>query len=137
MICCGLDVKHWDYVKESLESAFKLDGGRISIDDVKRLIDNKQMQLWGLHDGILRAAMVTEIINYPQMRVVRIVAVGGKDMDLWLDELINTIDAWGRENGAQAMEFVGRAGWEKVLSKKGWITPQIVMTRPIREKAND
>ena len=131
MICVGLDLKFWDDVKESIQSALKLDAGRMTLDDIKEALDERKMQLWGLHDGILRAVMVTEIINYPQMRVVRIIAVGGRDMDMWLDKLIETIEQWGAEQGAQAMEFVGRLGWQKVLSQKGWINPQIMMTRMI------
>jgi hypothetical protein len=131
LVCVGLDLKYWDDVKESLESALKLDAGRMTLTDIKDAVEDQQMQLWGLHDGILRAVMVTELINYPQMRVVRIVAVGGRDMDMWLDTLIKTIEQWGAENGAHAMEFVGRMGWQKALSKKGWINPQIMMTRMI------
>lgn len=131
LVCCGLDLKYWDDIKESLQEAFTSDCGRLSMQDVKDAVKAQEMQLWGLHDGILRAVMVTQIINYPQLRAVRIIAVAGKDMELWLDTLIETVGAWGAENGAHVVEFVGRRGWEKVLTPKGFGHTQVFMTKTI------
>jgi hypothetical protein len=131
LVCVGLDLSLWDEVKDSVLTALIEDGGRMTLTDIKDALDAQDMQLWGLHDGILRAVMVTEIVNYPQMRVIRIVTVSGRDMELWLDKLIETVEAWGGEQGAHAMEFVGRLGWKKVLANKGWVEPKIMMTRYI------
>ena len=129
--CAGLDLKYWDYVKDELETAFAGNYGRISIQDVKEAIEAQEMQLWGLYDNVLRAVMVTEIINYRQLRAVRIIAVAGSEMELWLDTLIDTVSRWGAEQGAHAVEFIGREGWKKVLSNKGFGHTQVFMTRPI------
>jgi hypothetical protein len=75
--------------------------------------------------------MVTKISVYPQLKAVRIIAVAGNDMELWLDTLIDTVSQWGAEKGAHVVEFVGRKGWERVLSKKGFGDTQVFMTRPI------
>lgn len=131
MICCGLDLKYWDDVKYSLQEAFENDYGRMSINDIKDAIECHKMQMWGIHDGILRAVMITEIIDYPQLRSLRVVAVAGKEMDTWLDVLLVTIEQYGAENSAHILEFTGRKGWEKVLTKHGWGNTQIVMSRTI------
>jgi hypothetical protein len=131
LVCCGLDLEFWDDVKDALQEAFDSDYGRISLDDVKDALEAQEMQLWGLHDGVLRAVMVTKISVYPQLKAVRIIAVAGNDMELWLDTLIDTVSQWGAEKGAHVVEFVGRKGWERVLSKKGFGDTQVFMTRPI------
>jgi hypothetical protein len=129
LICVGLDLALWPEVKYSVLEALKLDGGRLSLDDIKDALEAQQMQLWGLHDGILRAVVITEVINYPQMRCIRFVTASGRDLEMWLDVLIDTVSQWGAEQGAHAMEFVGRKGWEKVLSKRGFGSTQIMMTK--------
>jgi hypothetical protein len=131
LVCVGLDLKFWDEIKTSLQEAFNRDLGRISIQDVKDAVEAQEMQLWGLHDGVLRAVMVTKIVNYPQLRAVRIIAVAGRDMDMWLDKLIETVGQWGAEQGAHVVEFVGRKGWEKVLTSKGFGHTQVFMTKTI------
>lgn len=131
MHCVGLDLKYWDNVKESIATALKLDGGRISINDIKDAVEDKEMQLWALHDGELKAVMVTEIVDYKQLRAIRIVTVSGHSMDSWLDVLIDTVSRWGAEKGAHVIEFVGRKGWEKTLTKKGFGDTQVFMTKQI------
>lgn len=131
MICVGLDLKYWNQVKDNIQEALSQDGGRLSIDDMHEFIKTNAMQLWAIHDGNIHAVMTTEIINYKQMRAVRIITVTGKDLEEWLDLLIETISAWGAENGATAIEFVGRKGWERVLSKRGFGNTQVFMTKTI------
>lgn len=132
MICCGLNLEYWDYVKDDIERALKADFGRMTIEDLRSSIENKTAQLWAIHDGAIHAVMTTEIINYPQLNAVRIMTVTGKDSEQWLDLLIDTISRWGAENGADVVEFVGRKGWEKVLTKRGFGETQIFMTKPIK-----
>jgi hypothetical protein len=131
MICVGLDLKYWDDVKDEIQLALDGNGGMVYADDLLIKIKNKKVQLWGLHDGVLRAVMTTEVIEYLHYKSVRIITVTGKDLDAWLDVLIDTIAQWGKEQGAECMEFVGRKGWEKILSKKGFANTQIFMTKAI------
>lgn len=131
MICCGLNLEYWDYVKGDIELALKSDAGRMTANDLKDKIEEKSAQLWAIHDGKIHAVMTTEIINYPQLRAVRIITVTGKDSEQWLDLLIDTISRWGAENGAHVIEFVGRKGWQKSLTKKGFGETQVFMTKVI------
>ncbi len=132
MICCGLDLEYWDNVKDDIAEALAGDSGRLTVDDLYRMIKNKDAQLWAIHDGNIHAVMTTEIIKYPQLTAVRIITVTGNDSERWLDLLIDTISMWGAENGATVVEFVGRKGWERVLTKRGFGETQIFMTRPIK-----
>ena len=131
MVCVGLELQYWPQVKDDIEQALKGDSGRLTIDDVYEFILDKKMQLWAIHDGEIHAVMTTEIVDYSQLRAVRIITVTGKDSEQWLDLLIETVSAWGAENGAHVVEFVGRKGWEKVLTKRGFGDTQVFMTRKI------
>ena len=131
MICVGLDLAHWDNVKEAIEHSLAGNGGRNTSADMLEAIKTNKVQLWAIHDGAIHAVMTTEIIQYQQFSAVRIITVTGSDSEQWLDLLIETIGAWGKENGASAIEFVGRIGWEKVLTKRGFGGKQIFMTKQI------
>jgi hypothetical protein len=129
MVCCGLDMKFWPDVEEVIKEAINPNPTRLSIDDIKNAVEAQEMQLWGIHDGILRAVMITEMVDYPKCRAIRIHSLAGKEMDKWLDVLIKTLEEWGKENGASLMEFTGRKGWERVLPKHGWVEPYTTMTK--------
>jgi hypothetical protein len=131
LVCVGLNIKLWPQVKESIAEALLGDCGRITVEDIKDAVEARKMQLWAIHDGQIRAVIVTELLNYPQLRILRVVTVSGTGMDKWLDLLEDTLTSWGREHGAQAIEFSGRKGWERVLSKRGFSFPQIQMVKTI------
>lgn len=131
MHCVGLDLAYWPYVKDDIDLALQGDSGRMSVDDLKQMIESKDAQLWAIHDGDIHAVMTTQIINYPQLKAVRIITVTGKHSENWLDLLIDTVSRWGAENGAHVVEFVGRQGWKKLLTNKGFGDTQIFMTKVI------
>ena len=128
MKCVGLDLTFWALIKNDLAKAIDY---RSTIDDVHQFILDGKVQLWALHDGEISAVMTTEIVCYSQIKAIRVLAVSGENMDLWLDCLIDTLSEWGKEKGAELIEFYGRKGWEKVLTTKGFGETQIFMTRRI------
>lgn len=130
MICCALDMKFWPEVEPLIQEAL-LGDDRLTTAQIKDLIEEKKMQLWGIHDGVLRAVMVTEMVDYLNLRAVRIVTVTGMESEQWLDVLIKTLEEWGGEHGAHILEFTGRKGWERVLTKYGWGEPRLSMTKAI------
>lgn len=134
MICVGLDLKYWPYVVDDIQKALIGSYDGITADDLYQSILLNKVQLWALHNGNLSAVMTTEIINYKYKKSVRIITVTGKDSENWLDVLIDTISRWGAENGASSIEFIGRRGWEKLLTKRGFENIQIAMERPIKRR---
>ena len=102
----------WPQVKAQLEKA--LDGSYSSY-DILEYIKQNRMQLWiSWNDGI-EASFVTEVCDYPQMRVMRWVLAGGSNMESWLDLVTSKVEDWAKKNNCQRLEIVGRKGWTKVL----------------------
>ncbi len=67
--------------------------------------------LWiAVKDKDILAAMVTQITN----DVCTIVALGGRDRDLWLDH-IGKVEEYARANGCARMRIIGRKGWARLL----------------------
>ena len=81
----------------------------------------RNMQLWvvGANQQDIKGVVVTQIIDYPEIRACRYVLAAGWDSHEWLkfDEVISV---WAKERGAEMMEAVGRPGWLKAVKKLGW-----------------
>ena len=102
----------WSQVKPQIEKA--LDGSYSSY-DILEYIKQNRMQLWiSWNDGI-EASFVTEVCDYPQLRVMRWVLAGGSNMESWLDLVTSKVEDWAKRNNCQRLEIVGRKGRTKVL----------------------
>jgi hypothetical protein len=126
MICAGLDLDNWEAATPFLQKAIDLNRGEFDIDDIYQAIKAKDMQLWGIHDGELKAVMVTEIIIYPKLKRLRVVLNGGILIDTWLDVVMETLDRFKEAHGCKDVEILGRRGWVKKLAKYGYREYQTV-----------
>lgn len=88
--------------------------------DVPMLVLSGRVQLWVANDkhGFFCAAL-TEIMQYPQASVCRIIWLGGARLADCLF-MAKALERWAINQGAKYMEATGRAGWERVSSKIGY-----------------
>ena len=104
----------FDEVSPLLQAGLDRGTGEYALDDIKYGVMMGDMQLWA---GMNYAA-VTEVINYPQRRVVLVHLAGGE-----LDALFNADESFMRfvkMVGATGIEIIGRKGWSKVLRDRGF-----------------
>lgn len=129
MICTGLDLSFWEVAKQYLAKPIAMNRGALTAEDIRAAIENRSMQLWGIHDGDLKAVMVTEIIIYPSCKRLRVVLVGGHEMDSWLDVVIAELDEFKDKNACDGIEILGRRGWVKKLASYGYQEYQTVVIK--------
>ena len=99
----------------------------INSDDVKEAIKSSRMQCLVAGDPIV-GVIVTEISPYPRKNVLRVVAMGGLNLDEWLGETNDILCKWACAIGAK-LESTGRKGWERRLAPLGWKTESITVSR--------
>lgn len=87
-----------------------------SEEDVLTAIQMRDMQLW-LVPGY--AAAVTQIQVFPQFKVLVLLYLGGHDMGVWLEDLMDAIEEYGRQMGCKYGEEYGRKGWERIGKRRG------------------
>ena len=109
--------KKW--IVDALEYAHNSHSFEQVIDIVKR----GDAQFWAFSDS----AIVTEIIEYPQRRTLRFWLAGG-NLKTLLD-VEPKIRKWSILYQCEAVEIIGRKGWEKVL--KGYEPTAIVLVKEI------
>lgn len=86
-------------------------------------------QLWIACDpSDVYCACLTEIVNCPQGRWGRVVALGGHDMRRWIEGL-RTIEAWMKGRGCIGVEIIGRKGWERALARDGYMAESVMLSR--------
>src|SRR5574343_134345 len=123
----------WELLKEAVEYSRDRLTGKMIVDALLE----KEMQLWIIpqEEGI-KAAVLTEILTYTTgLKVVRILACGGKDLKDWMDNTVETLAKWGRNLGCTGLELYGRPGWERKL--KGWGKPFICLEKDITGGDNE
>jgi hypothetical protein len=70
--------------------------------------------VWEPERKVELGACVTEVIDYPDRRVARIVLGAGRLVNHW-HALLGKLESWAREEGCVSIEVVGRRGWGRVL----------------------
>lgn len=105
-------VEHFERCKPWLVDA--LEGGFYTIDDVMRAIAENRAQFWPGKN----AAIVTEVDQISQKRVIRVWLAGG-DMDEII-QMSHGIESWARLQGCEEVLIEGRKGWERMLKPQGY-----------------
>lgn len=92
--------------------------GRMTSEDLYRLTKAGSMLLWliePLGSGKPMAAALTELVNYPSMRIVCVVALGGRDMSLWIEAFNSELDRYAELVSATVIEANVREGLARRL----------------------
>ena len=107
----------WPVIEGWVEDAMQYTDLLIA-EDVLEAIKDSRMQCLVVGDPIV-GVVVTEIAEYPRKKVLRVVALGGNQFDLWVGEMNDVLCKWAAEIGAK-LESTGRKGWERRLAPLGW-----------------
>ena len=111
----------WPIVGPYVHLACEQSRGTIAEEDVKRFCLSRDMQMFAVLNGEdFVGAVTTEVLEYPQTRVLRVVTVGGNGWECWGAELSAAIDEFARHVGATLIEAQGRKGWVKKLNSLGY-----------------
>lgn len=89
--------------------------------DVLAALRQRDAQLWIELDGGERVtgAAVTRLIRYPSSLHVQVQYGAGCLQPRWCGWL-KCIEDWGRQHGCDAVDVMGRKGWEKVFAGVGY-----------------
>jgi hypothetical protein len=98
-------------------------------------------QLWVVYDeadpNTALLAVFTESKTYDATSVafIEIVGIGGERIREALP-LIDEIEEWAAEQGAQNSMIIGRFGWIPLLKERGYQKKAVILKKPLGGKAN-
>tara|TARA_R110002020_G_scaffold45464_1_gene129984 strand:- start:6831 stop:7259 length:429 start_codon:yes stop_codon:yes gene_type:complete len=123
----------WSLCKKYVEMGNSKSKEEMNIDDIYERLINAEMQLWVVfdEDDDIKSVVTTEVINYPRKRTCRIVTLGGRGLDNWVDEVLDVLEGWAIENDCVAMETACRKGFIKKLEKYGYEHAYIILGKEL------
>ena len=129
--------REWQRCKAWIEAALPYCYGTHTIEDVEKQIAQGRLQFWPGE----RCAVVSEIVDYPQLKALNFFLVGGAStspeglrgagLSQLLEKMEPAIVAWAKEMGCTRVAQTGRKGWGRVLAPLGYHTTLSVMLKEI------
>ena len=118
----------WSQVAPLLEKALD---ETYSIKDILYGLANDRMQLFiSWNDNRVESAVVTEIAQYPQAKILRYFLAGGRNLENWLERIQEKIEKFAKQNKCTYLEVAGRKGWVRKL--KGYKMKAIILSKEIK-----
>ncbi len=117
----------WSQVKPLLEKA--LDETYTIGDIYKGLLDDRMQLFISWNDDRVESAVVTEIAQYPQSKVLRYFLAGGTNLDNWLERIQKVIEKFAKKENCTHLEVAGRKGWVRKL--KGFRVKAYLLNKEI------
>jgi len=118
----------WSQVAPLIEKALD---ETYSIKDILYGLANDRMQLFiSWNDNKIESAVITEIAQYPQAKILRYFLAGGINLDNWLERIQEKIEKFAKQNKCTHLEVAGRKGWVRKL--KGYQMKAIILSKEIK-----
>jgi len=118
----------WSQVSPLLEKALD---ETYTIKDILYGLSNDTMQLFiSWNNNKIESAVVTEIAQYPQAKVLRYFLAGGTNLENWLERIQEKIEKFAKQNECTHLEVAGRKGWVRKL--KGYQMKAIILSKEIK-----
>jgi hypothetical protein len=115
-----------------IDAALEHASGELTTDDILNCATRGKFQVWLVTQARqLVGAATTQVVQYPRCAAVRVVTLGGRDMDSWAARLDDEIQAFGREQGATRIEACGRKGLERKLRELAYIPRYTMLVKEI------
>ena len=117
----------WSQVAPLLEKALD---ETYSIKDILYGLANDRMQLFiSWNNNKVESAVVTEVAQYPQSKVLRYFLAGGNNLDNWLERIQEVIEKFAKKQNCTHLEVAGRKGWVRKL--KGFKVKAYLLNKEI------
>ncbi len=124
----------WDNCKKYIEMGNNKSKQEMTIDDIYERLLKAEMQLWLVfdEDAKIKSVLTTEVVIYPRMKTCRIVTLGGRELDIWVEQFLDVLEEWAIENDCVAMETACRRGFIKKLEKFGYEHTYTILTKELQ-----
>lgn len=120
----------WPVVLPMLQRAIDFNDGDFDGNHVfERLMEDTMQLFVGYNTDDIIYAAVTELIPYQYNKALRIVLMGGKQINSWVDT--KTFEKFGKLEGCNRIEIVGRKGWVKKLISRGYKQTHYIVTKEL------
>lgn len=118
----------WPRIEPWVSKSCKRGGNKYLASDIKGALLSRDMQLWIAGD--IEACAVTEIVDYPQKRYLRI-HLGAGEYRKHFKEFIKISEAWAVTHDCSGAEAVTHKIFSTPFKMLGWKFSQIYMEKEL------
>lgn len=124
----------WSVMQDYVVAALDRDHGELSVDDIYHYLRAGEAQMWALYDdsGLVKCGLVTQLQEYEQLRVCRVLVLAGRDAD-WERYSVD-VESWARDEGCQRVESICRPGFARVMKKHGYQQLYVVIAKDLETR---
>jgi hypothetical protein len=125
----------WEKIEAFIAKAAEYTYGRYTVGNIYDLVMDGDYQLWVAYDGKdFKGAVVTNIISYPQRKLLGMQFCGGEELSTWKDPMLDLLKRFARDSGCEGIESTGRPGWAKVFQNDGYKATWVTYELPIEQE---
>ena len=114
--------------RKMLVEALEHSGGSHTFQNIVDSVQQEVMQFWPME----KSCLVTEVINYPNLKTLHIFLAGGDLQEI--KSINNTLEFLCQEIGADYISLSGRRGWIKALADIGYELSHVTLAKKVKEK---
>lgn len=130
----GVVAEIWPGVRDLVARAAAKWPGDRSADDYLAACRCADAQLWLVsRAGELRAAVITQVLNFPQHRVAIVELMAGQGMDDWVADLDEALTRWAVAEGCARLRTGGRRGLTKAAQRLGYDCVAVVLEKDLSD----
>ncbi len=103
-----------------------------TLESIYGALKNRTMQLWLVNDeNEFLLGILTELIVHPTISEMRIVWIGGTDLDCAAELFLDYMELWAYKQGAFRVRVTGRKAWIRKLLPYGYSVESYTVTKDI------
>ena len=123
----------WPEVSPMLYPAVERSHGRWTMEFLLDALRSGQQQLWIVFeaDQPIKGVATTEILVYPNRKMLGIQYLGGKDLDTWGFSFLEIIEDFAKAAGCSGIEGTARKGFWKWMKEYDYKDAYIVYEKEI------
>ena len=95
-------------IKKALDDCY-------TADDILKGLVFEKFQLFISWENKVESAVVTEVAQYPQKKILRYFLAVGNNINNWLEPIQEKIEKFAKLNNCNSIEVAGRKGWARKL----------------------
>lgn len=132
MIPPGRVPNEWHAAVPVLRNAVARSGGRHTMKTLFEMLKSGEGHMWGIYEGdTLVGVATTRVADYPAKRFLTVDFIAGTRVREWIEKLDDVLGNFARDIGAEAMEGIGRKGWDGLMRSRGWNRSMVIMEREV------
>jgi hypothetical protein len=122
----------WAKIEPFIEKAAEYTYGRYSASNLYDMVKDGDHQLWVAYDGgDFKGTVLTNVMNYPQRRVLCMGFCGGIELKDWKTPMLDLLKRYAKDMGCDSIEAFGRPGWANVFKNDGYQIKWVAFELPI------